>query len=146
MNRRHLDSWMWSEALSLLDEAQRLQRQFFAPARAAAAAGCGGPAPCASAWEPPVDVVETAAALQVFVALPGVRLADIELALQPGGLTIVAQRAFPAPGRGARLHRMEIPSGRFERRIALPTNALQLERHELADGCLVLTFRKKETT
>lgn len=146
MNRRHLESWMWSEALSLLDEAQRLQRQFFAPGRSAPAAGVGARRACVPAWEPPVDVVETADALQVFVALPGVRSGDIELELQPGVLVIVAERAFPAAGRSARLHRMEIPSGRFERRIALPTHALQLERHQLADGCLVLTFRKKETT
>ena len=39
------DAWMWSNAVDLLDAAERMQRQFFqiAPARSG---------PC---WEPPVD-------------------------------------------------------------------------------------------
>ena len=50
---------MWGEALSMLDRAQRLQRQFFTHANVS--------------WEPPVDIVESDDALLVHVALPGVR-------------------------------------------------------------------------
>ena len=45
----------------------------------------------------------------------------------------------------ARVHALEIPYGRFERRIGLPTQALTLTGRKLQDGCLTLTFSKKES-
>jgi HSP20 family molecular chaperone IbpA len=130
MRSRDLSSWMWGDALSLLEQADRLHRQF---CRTGAAA-----APC---WEPPVDVVETEDALIVHVALPGVPAAGIAVGFDPGGITVSAVRGFPAQ-RAARIHRIEIPYGRFERRIALPMHMLELAARDLADGCLVLTFGK----
>jgi hypothetical protein len=53
---------MWSEALSMLDRAERLQRQFFHHA--------------AASWEPPADIVETAEHVQVQLALPGMEGRD----------------------------------------------------------------------
>ena len=38
--------------------------------------------------------------------------------------------------------RLEIPSGSFERRIALQLHRLRLAERELVNGCLVLTFIK----
>ena len=130
---------MWSEALSMLDRAERLHRQFFAPPRAERAA----------AWEPPVDVVETADELIVHVALPGARADSITLAFDAGGFTVSAQRGFPGcQGESAHIHRVEIPYGRFERRIDLPLDdpysPLQLAGKSLADGVLTLTFHRKE--
>lgn len=137
-------SWMWDEALSLLEQAERLQRQFFRPVsgaeRVRAAAAGGESVPC---WEPPVDVVESADALFVHVALPGVSADTIVVGLESGALTVSALRAFPASARGARLHRVEIPYGRFFRRIALPMQALEPAGRALADGCLTLAFRKR---
>ena len=46
MPTRDLERWMWAEACSMLDQAERLQRQFFDPP------GRGGPA---RAWQPPVE-------------------------------------------------------------------------------------------
>ena len=60
MNSRDFSRLMWSEALSMLEQADRLHRQFFQPA-----------ATQAPAWEPPVDVIESAEAVWVQVALPG---------------------------------------------------------------------------
>jgi len=134
MRSRDLSSWMWGDALSLLEQAERLQRQFF---RASAVA--------ARCWEPPVDVVETEDAVFVHVALPGVPAAAIVVGLDPGGITVAGVRALPAP-RAARIHRIEIPYGRFERRIALPLHALEPAARELVDGCLLLTFRKVKET
>ena len=125
---------MWSEALSMLDRAERLQRQFFQHA--------------AVAWEPPVDITETAQHVRVQVALPGVPADSISLALDPGGLTISAARPFPCNAETQNIHRIEIPYGRFERRLQLPLDdpyaALELARKTLADGVLTLIFRKKE--
>lgn len=125
---------MWGEALSMLDRAQRLHRQFFTHA--------------AVAWEPPVDIVETGEALEMHVALPGVAADAITVTLDPGGITISAVRPFPCQGETAQIHRLEIPYGRFERSIALPLGdpyaALELAGKSLHDGVLTLTFRRKE--
>jgi HSP20 family molecular chaperone IbpA len=129
---------MWSEALSMLDRAERLHRQFFAPP----------PAERAASWEPPVDVVETADQLLVHVALPGVNPDSVTLAFDAGGFTVSALRAFPACAHeGAHIHRVEIPYGRFERRIDLavddPYSPLELAGKSLADGVLTLTFHRR---
>jgi HSP20 family protein len=134
MRSRDLSSWMWGDALSLLEQAERLHRQFF---RANSAD--------ARCWEPPVDVVENDEAVIVHVALPGVPVAAIAVSVEPSGITVSGVRGFPAT-RAARIHRIEIPYGRFERRIPLCLHALELAARELADGCLVLTFSKVKET
>lgn len=133
MKSRDLSNLMWTEALSLLEQADRLQRQFF---RVGASE--------AQVWEPPVDVVETADALMVQVALPGVAADTITIGIETDTLTVSALRPFAgAAAPSARIHRVEIPYGRFERRIALPMHALQLANRILADGCLTLIFTKR---
>lgn len=125
---------MWGEALSLLEQAERLQRQFFRVAPSAAV----------RSWEPPIDVVETGDALQVHVALPGVGADSVAIGIERDAVTISALRPFPACDRGAHIHRLEIPYGRFERRIALPMHALELNGRTLANGLLTLTFAKRK--
>jgi HSP20 family molecular chaperone IbpA len=124
---------MWGEALSMLDRAQRLQRQFFTHAEVA--------------WEPPVDIVEIGDALQVHVALPGVSADAITVALDAAGISISALRAFPGRGEANRIHRLEIPYGRFERFIGLPLGdpyaPIELADKALENGILALTFRRK---
>ncbi len=118
----------------MLDRAERLQRQFFTHATVA--------------WEPPVDVIETADGVQVHIALPGVPSEAIRVALGPGGLTVSAARPFPCQGDATNIHRIEIPYGRFERQVGLPLGdpyaPLELAEQRLADGVLTLVFRKKE--
>ncbi len=137
MNSRDLSRFMFSEALSLLDQADRLHRQFFRPAAARV-----------PTWEPPVDVVETEGQLRVTLALPGVLAETITLSRDPEAITVSAHRAFPVAAseseRGARIHALEIPHGRFERRIALSTQDISLVEQRLHDGCLTLIFSKKE--
>lgn len=139
MNSRDLSRFMWSEALSLLEEADRLHRQFVRPAAARV-----------PTWEPPVDVVETSGQLRVTLALPGVLAETIELSREPNAITVSARRAFPVAAseseRGARIHALEIPHGRFERRIALSTQDIHLVEQRLHDGCLTLIFSKKEAS
>jgi len=125
---------MWGEALSMLDRAQRLHRQFFIHDVAA--------------WEPPVDIVEVDDRLEVHVALPGVSAGSITVGLDPAGITISALRAFPCRSEGGQIHRLEIPYGRFERHIGLPLGdpytPLELVGKSLTEGVLTLTFRRKE--
>jgi len=125
---------MLGEALSMLDRAQRLQRQFFTHD--------------VVSWEPPVDIVEADNALLVHVALPGVGADAITVALDPAGITISALRAFPCRTEGGQIHRLEIPYGRFERHIGLPLGdpytPIELAGKRLENGVLTLTFRRKE--
>lgn len=130
MRSRDFSSWVWGDALSLLEQAERVHRH-------ALRAGSAD-APC---WEPPVDIIETAVAVQVYVALPGVPSDTLVVVFDPGGITVSGTRPMPCAAN-ARIHRFEIPYGRFRRRIALPLHALEPESTSLANGCLVLTLNK----
>ena len=131
MKSRDLSGWMWSEAVRLLDEADRLHRRFFSAHEAAS-------------WEPPVDIVEVEGELCLQLALPGVAPDALSIAQDELGISIHAIRGFPCREPGAHIHRLEIPYGRFARRIELPANELKLTGKKLQDGILTLTFRRKE--
>ena len=130
MRSRDIRNFMWGEALSLLEQAERLQKAFYRPAEGE------------QSWEPPIDVVESSEVLFVHVALPGVPADAIVVGLEAGAVTVSAVRGFPVTARGARLHRIEIPYGRFFRRIALPIQRLEPAGRSYIDGCLTLAFRK----
>ena len=49
---------------------------------------------------------------------------------------------LPPELRDARILRMEIPYGRFERRIELPPVPFQISGRHLANGCLMLRLQK----
>jgi HSP20 family molecular chaperone IbpA len=133
MTSKDLRTWMWGEALSLMDQADRLQRQFFRMA----------PSQAQFAWEPPADVTETPEGFCIHVALPGVAPNAVTVKLEADGVSIHALRAFPECGPEARIHRVEIPYGRFERHIGLPMHALEVGERSLKDGVLTLNFAKK---
>jgi HSP20 family protein len=126
-------NWMWAEACAMIDRADRLHREFFRP---------GGSATQMANWEPPLDIFETEREFWIIAALPGVESQDLEVSVEGDVLSIAGQRRLPAPMRGAAIHRLEIPHGRFERRIRLPAARLTLNRSELASGCLVLSLTK----
>ena len=132
MRSRDPGSWMWAEALELLQDAERLQRQFF---RIGVLQG----APC---WEPPVDLYESGDGLMLLVALPGVTPQQLEVVLASNLIIVRGERSLPANSRRAAIHRLEIPYGRFERRIALPAGAFELIDQRLEHGCLVLELRR----
>jgi HSP20 family molecular chaperone IbpA len=123
---------MWAEALELLQDAERLQRQFF---RIGVIQG----APC---WEPPVDLYEVGDELRLLVALPGVAAQQLQVVLAPNSVIVRGERSLPAISRRAAIHRLEIPYGQFERRISLPAGGFELIDQRLEHGCLVLTMRR----
>jgi len=136
MNREFPRDWMWSEACELLARAERLHRDLFRPARSSA---------MLPAWEPPVDVLETDREVLVLVALPGVNLDHVEAAIEDGLLVIAGTRTLPPQLRTAVIHRLELPQGRFERRVRLPAGRYSDVRRASVDGCLVISLRKVET-
>ena len=71
--------------------------------------------------------------------------------IEPGALAISARRPIPLDAserHPAFVHALEIPYGRFQRRIGLALQALTLTGRKWQDGCLTLTFtkNKKEST
>jgi HSP20 family molecular chaperone IbpA len=124
---------MWAEACALLDRAEQLRRQFFEPAREGE---------LRARWEPPVDIFETDRELVILAALPGVAPEAVQVEIGSGMLRISGSRSLPTRGLKARIVRLEIPYGGFERRIAVQANSLKLTKRELIDGCLVLSFTK----
>ena len=123
-------NWMWAEACAMIERAEQLHRRFFQPGLA--------PTPAVN-WEPPVDVFDCEGELTIVAALPGVEPQDIELAVERGVLLVAGLRRMPACADRAAIHRMEIPHGRFERRIRLPGEGWKLGRSTLVNGCLVLS-------
>jgi HSP20 family molecular chaperone IbpA len=126
---------MWADAVDLLDKMQRLNTQGYAPARAA-----GGMAN----WEPPVDMIETDHDVLVLVALPGVDLDHTEAFIEDGVLVVRGQRVLPQEIRTALIHRLELPQGRFERRVTLPAGRYDDVRRASENGCLVVALRKAQ--
>jgi HSP20 family protein len=124
--------WMWSEALSMLARAERMHQQMFIPVAAHRQV----------AWEPPVDVLETEREVLVLAALPGVDVAKAEAAIEGGTLVIAGQRVLPPELQSAVIHRLELPQGRFERRVPLPPGRYSDVRRAEAHGCLMISLSK----
>jgi len=127
---------MWGQARAAMERMERLQRVFFECGEAAGR----------TVWEPPADVLETGEGLFIEVALPGVNPAALKVWIEHGELAVVAERRLPAAAHSGVIRRLEIPYGRFERRIALPAGAYELTKHELTNGCLVLWLRRLNGT
>ena len=123
---------MWSEALEMLERAERLQRSFFEPSRRDEQRG----------WQPPADIYETARHVWAVVALPGISADGLKVTLRANWLDIRGTRPLPVEAQQGAIHRLELPHGHFQRRLELPPYVYELEGQRLADGCLYLKLRK----
>jgi HSP20 family molecular chaperone IbpA len=127
------ETWMWERARTLLERADRIQKSFFAPQR---------PGTRHPSWEPPVDVFETQSEVWVLVVLPGVAPESVRVELFQSDITVCGERTQPPTFRSAVVHRLEIPHGRFERRVSLPPGTYEVTHRELVNGCLFLGLAK----
>ena len=133
MARDDAISWMWPEACAMLARAERLHRQFFHVGEAEARD---------PVWEPPVDILEAHRHIVVIVALPGVSPETVDVTVNDGALVIVGDRTLPDELAAAWVHRMELPQGHFERRVALPRGRYHDVRCTSAHGCMYITLTK----
>jgi HSP20 family protein len=133
MARDAARDWMWSEALDMLARAERLHRDLFRPM---------GTQARLPAWEPPVDILETEFEVLALVALPGVNVDDAQAAIEDGDLVIAGTRLLPPELRTATIHRLELPQGRFYRRVRLPAGRYSSVRRAAAAGLLLITLQK----
>jgi HSP20 family protein len=123
---------MWADALALLEQADRMHRQYF-QLRTAQTRG--------PVWEPPVDVFETEHELLMVVALPGVTPDSVRVIVDGGELFVIGERSMPALPRAV-VRRLEVPYGRFERHIDLPPGLFEIVRRDLVNGCLLMSLNK----
>ena len=130
MPGRQLEALMWEQACEAMERAQRLHRQFFRRSSTA------------PAWEAPCDIFESEEALTILIALPGVEPDQITVTLSAGVLIVSGERPLPFEVRDARIHRLEIPQGHFQRRIELPPARFEITGRHLANGCLKLQLHK----
>jgi len=137
MDRNFPRDWMWSEACEMLARAERLHRELFRPGFSGART---------PRWEPPVDILETERAVLVLVALPGVEADRVEAAIEDGDLLIAGTRVLPPELLTATIHRLELPQGRFERRLRLPPGRYTAVERRSACGCLLITLTKTGTS
>jgi HSP20 family molecular chaperone IbpA len=86
-------------------------------------------------------VFETEQQVWIIAALPGVAPDAVRVEIEGPTLIIAGARPLPSKGRNANIVRLEIPYGRFERRIA-HSPRLRLAERDLLHGCLGLTFTK----
>jgi HSP20 family molecular chaperone IbpA len=132
MRRDDPQDWMWSEAVALVARAEQLHGQFFQPRRARRQ----------TAWAPPADVLELENEVLILVALPGVDADQVETVIEDGALVVVGRRVLPPELRTAVIHRLELPQGRFERRVPLPPGRYANVRRSAANGCLIVSLQK----
>jgi len=125
-------NWMWADAVALLNRAERMHRELLSPA------GSGRHA----VWEPQADIFETDRELWIILALPGVVPDKVRLMVDEGTLIVAGERRLPDACRNARVLRLEVPNGAFERRLPLPAGRYELGRREFANGCMLITLTK----
>jgi HSP20 family molecular chaperone IbpA len=126
-------AWMWTEACHLIEQAERLHRQFFR---------LGSPRGARTAWEPPVNVFEDDEHYVIIVALPGVAADCVEVLADSSSIIVRASCDVPFSPTARAIRRLEIPYGYFERRIQLPAMPFEVVQREMVNGCLILNLRK----
>jgi HSP20 family molecular chaperone IbpA len=117
----------------MLARAERMHREIFRP---------GTTQTRQAAWEPPVDILETEREVLVLVALPGVDGDSAQAVIEEGDLVIAGARTYPRELRTATIHRLELPQGRFYRRLPLPRGRYSGVSRAVADGLMVITLQK----
>jgi HSP20 family molecular chaperone IbpA len=135
------DIIIWRRANDLLQQAERIHRNFIQVAASARFHATQGRTP---SWEPPVNVVETEESLWVISALPGVTAEQMEVRIEGVELVIAGNRPLPKCCEDGELKIWELPLGRFERRIRLSrSDRVAVGKTSLQDGLLIIELRKQ---
>jgi HSP20 family protein len=95
-------------------------------------------------WQPPIDVVETPAVIQILAELPGFTTADLKIEVRGTRVVISGTKSTALPeAQRVRFHCLERGHGRFTREIHVlsPVNTHQ-GTAKLQDGLLILEFPK----
>jgi HSP20 family molecular chaperone IbpA len=142
MAERDWDIVILHRATDLLQQAERIQRNFWQIAESARFRSSRGKR---LSWEPPVNIVETGESFWVLVAIPGVTEERVAVTIEGSELIIAGERPLPACCNDGELQLWEIPLGHFERRIRLTTGgkAASIGKVSLQNGLLIIELRKQ---
>ena len=135
------DFLIWQRASDLLQQAERIHRNFLQIAVGSHYRSSHGRSP---SWEPPINVIETEQSLWIVSALAGVTVDRVNVHLEGRELIISGERPLPECCKDGELKIWEIPLGRFERRLTLieGSNPFSLGKISLQDGLLSIELRK----
>jgi HSP20 family protein len=135
------DFLIWRQASDLLQQAERIHRNFL---QIAVGAHYRSFHSKSSSWEPPVNVVETDESVWVISAIPGVAADGVEVHLEGRELVIAGERPLPKCCQNGELKIWEMPLGRFERRLTVidGKDSLSLGETKLQNGLLIIELRK----
>jgi HSP20 family molecular chaperone IbpA len=140
MAPRDWDILLWRQASDLLQQAERIHRNFLQVAAGAQYRSLSR----GSSWEPPANVIETEQSFWIICAIPGVTAERVNVRLEERELIISGERAVPPCCKDGDLKIWEIPLGRFERRFIVSEGTTQMTVKEvkLENGLLLLELRK----
>jgi len=134
------DFFAWQQASDLMEQAERIERNFL---QVAAASRYLATSSRAGAWAPSLNVVETDQAWWVIAALPGAAANRIDIRLAGDELIIAGTRPLPTCCTEGEIKIWEIPLGRFERRLRLlPGIQFTIAETRFEDGLLITELRK----
>ena len=85
---------------------------------------------------------DSEAEVLVLIALPGVNPDGVEAAIDGPDLVVAGVRVLPRELDSAIIHRLELPQGRFERRVRLPGGRYSSVRRSAVNGCLLIALAK----
>ena len=97
------------------------------------------------AWRPPVDIIDTEAAIIIFVEIPGVDKDVVDIEVKENVLSISGERTVDSSSGSGSYMRSERVFGRFARSFALPA-MLPTDKitASFKDGVLKITIPKPE--
>jgi HSP20 family protein len=134
----------WDPFRELEEMSTRLNRLFEQPGRPRQVAENGGMS--LADWAPAVDVQETDGEYLIKADLPAVKKEDVRVEVEDGMLSVSGERKQEKEEQGKRFHRIERAYGRFERRLALPTEVdAKKIAAEFKDGVLHVHLPKSPT-
>ena len=140
MTTRRWNFLTWQQTSDLMEQAERIERNFL---QVAAASRYLATSSRAGAWAPSLNVVETDQAWWVIAAVPGAAANRIDIRLAGDELIIAGTRPLPTCCTEGELKIWEIPLGRFERRLRLlPGIQFTIAETRFEDGLLITELRK----
>ncbi len=95
-------------------------------------------------WQPLYNLYTTTDSIIVHIELPGVNLQDVVIYLRSNYMLVVGNRKAPSElvRNCCIFHSLEIPYGRFSRRIDFPV-PVEIRRYDydIKDGILTMQFQ-----
>jgi HSP20 family protein len=95
-------------------------------------------------YEPPIDLFETEEKIFIIMEIAGVKKDDLSIAIGPTMVLIQGIKQRPeVMHQGVSFHNLEIPYGKFKKRIYLPYRVrVKSVEVSLKDGILTMIFNK----